>query len=229
MKIIAGNFKSNLNRHSTISFLENLDSRLDDDILKDREIFIFPATSSLVDNKYRHIQLGAQNCHYSDSGAFTGEISLIHLDEFNIKTILIAHSERRNLFGEGDDICAKKFDFFKERNFKIFYCIGESLEIRERGETLDFLKNQILKIDVSYKNLVIAYEPIWAIGSGLNANESQIKECISYIKTLSNAPVIYGGSVNENNASEIIGLSDGILVGSASLDVNKFYQIIKEQ
>ncbi|WP_181646807.1 triose-phosphate isomerase [Helicobacter sp. 16-1353] len=225
MKIIAGNFKSNLNRKSTIGFLKSLDSTLDN--ISNKEIYIFPATSSLVENNFKHIILGAQNAHYAESGAFTGEITLHHLEEFNIKTILIAHSERRNLFGESDEICATKFDFFKERDFRIFYCIGESLEVRESGKMLEFLDSQISKIDLDYQNLVLAYEPLWAIGTGRVAKAEQISEIYRFLKSRTNAPIIYGGSVNEKNASEILGICDGVLVGSASLKVESFYEIIK--
>lgn len=228
MKIIAGNFKSNLTRSATIEYLDALDSMLDSRACSGRGVYIFPSNSSLTQDNYKHITIGAQNCNDSTSGAFTGETSLLHLQEFKINTILIGHSERRNLFFENDEICARKFDYFKNENFKIFYCIGESLEIRESGKYLDFLKYQLGFIDTAYANLVIAYEPIWAIGTGLNASVEQIEECINYLKGISNTPIIYGGSVSEKNSSEILKISDGVLVGGASLDMNKFYQIIKE-
>lgn len=232
MKVIAGNFKSNLTRKASIDYLNALNSKLDSvfdsRICNDKDIYIFPSNTSLVQNNYKYITLGAQNCNDSKSGAFTGETSLLHLEEFDIKTILIGHSERRNLFFENDDICARKFDYFKSKNFKIFYCIGESLEVRTSKKYLDFLESQLKVIDVDYKNLIIAYEPIWAIGTGLNATLEQISECVSHLRNMSNAPIVYGGSVNENNSSDILKISDGVLVGSASLDINKFYQIIKE-
>lgn len=226
LKIIAGNFKSNLTRSDSIKYLAKLDSMLNDTICSSKDLYIFPSNTSLMKNNYKYITIGAQNCNDSDSGAFTGETSLIHLNEFNINTILVGHSERRNLFFENDSICARKFTYFKSNNFKIFYCIGESLEIRDSGKYLDFLKHQLSFIDTSFKNLVIAYEPIWAIGTGINASVEQIYECISYLKSISNAPIIYGGSVNENNANDILKISDGVLVGSASLAIDVFYEII---
>lgn len=237
MNIIAGNFKSNLDRTSTINYLQTLDKNLESqanscfskNIANDAKVFIFPAISSLVNNNYTNIEIGAQNCNPSINGAFTGEISLSHLNEFNIKTILIGHSERRNIFGESDEVCAKKFEFFKSHNFDIFYCIGEDIETLKNGNTIEFLKKQILNIDVKYENLIIAYEPIWAIGSGLNASLEQISKIMDYLKTFCDAPIIYGGSVNANNSSDILDVCDGILVGSASLDVDNFYKIIKEQ
>ena len=228
MKIIAGNFKSNLTRNASLQYLNKLDSKLDSRICDNKKIYIFPANPSLSQNHYKHITLGAQNCNDSISGAFTGETSLLHLEEFGIKTILIGHSERRNLFFENDEVCARKFDFFKNRDFEIFYCIGESLEVRKNNQYLNFLESQLKSIDTNYKNLIIAYEPIWAIGTGLNATMDEIGECMRFLRNLSNSPIIYGGSVNENNSSEILKISDGVLVGSASLDIEKFYQIIKE-
>lgn len=192
------------------------------------EIFIFPAQSSLLENNFKHVKIGAQNCHCANSGAFTGEISLKHLEEFSIDSILLAHSERRNLFNESDEICAKKFDFFKHCDFRIFYCIGENLEIRNNGLELEFLEKQLNFIDLNYPKLIIAYEPIWAIGTGINASLEQIKTCMKFLKSKTSAPIIYGGSVNASNAGEILAISDGVLVGSASLNANEFYKILKE-
>lgn len=226
MKIIAGNFKSNKNRNDTISYLQKLDSMLKAQT-SPHKIYIFPSISGIIENHFTHITLGTQNAHFAESGAFSGEITLLHLDEFHIKTILIGHSERRNIFNENDEIIAKKFDFFARKNFEIFLCIGENLDIRKSGTTKDFLKKQLEKIPLDYENLIIAYEPIWAIGTGENASLSQIKEVYDFLKTLCKKPIIYGGSVNENNAKDILEITDGVLVGNASLDAEKFNQIIR--
>lgn len=225
MKIIAGNFKSNKTRNETISYLNKLDSTLKPH--DSTKIYIFPSISSIVSNDFTHITLGTQNAHFATSGAFTGEITLTHLEEFRIKTILLGHSERRNLFNESDEIVAKKFDFFMKENFEIFFCIGENLAVREANQTKDFLKNQLSKINLNYNHLILAYEPIWAIGTGENASLEQIKEVYDFLKTLCKKPIIYGGSVNENNAKEILEITDGVLVGNASLEVEKFHQIIR--
>ena len=230
MKIIAGNFKSNKNRAETLKYLNELDSRLDSapkGILDSRQIYIFPAISSLAANDFAHLNLGTQNAYFAENGAFTGEISLLHLSEFDIKTILIGHSERRTLFNEGDEIVAKKFEFFAEQNFNIFLCVGENLAIRKSGKTKDFLRSQLEKIDLNYANLIIAYEPIWAIGTGQNASLEQISEVYEFLHEIAKKPILYGGSVNANNAKAILSATDGVLVGNASLEVEQFYQIIR--
>lgn len=262
MKIIAGNFKSNLTRGETLAYLRDLDKKLESlggdsadstkgadstesrvessvvstdsapqDSAKtarfyDNKIYIFPATSSLSENNYKHITLGAQNCHNAVSGAFTGEITLSHLEEFGIRAVLVGHSERREFFGESDEICAQKFKFFKNKGLEVFYCIGEGFSVREKGETMEFLKAQLSHIDLNYERLIIAYEPLWAIGTGLSASTEQISEIVESVRALTNAPILYGGSVNADNASEILRVADGVLVGSASLATEKFYPII---
>lgn len=229
MKIIAGNFKSNKNRSNTIAYLKDLDSRLESARggTDSRKVYIFPALSSMVENNFANITLGAQNAHFAESGAFTGEITLLHLQEFNIRTILVGHSERRNLFGESDEIIAKKFDFFARENFEIFLCVGENLAIRQSGKTKVFLDSQLQKIALDYEKLIIAYEPIWAIGTGQNANLEQIKEVYDFLQEKTKKPVLYGGSVNPSNAKDIIATTDGVLVGNASLDADNFNQIIR--
>ncbi|RDU57183.1 triose-phosphate isomerase [Helicobacter sp. MIT 00-7814] len=231
-KIIAANFKCNLTRAQTKSYVENLDSTLTGDFKTDSKakarVVVFPNQSALLENKFRTLTIGAQNAINAQNGAFTGEIGLEQLAEFGINTILIGHSERRSLFGENQKSVAQKFAFFKEQNFSIFYCIGESLEVRQNGKVAEFLQSQFEGIDVKYKNLIIAYEPIWAIGTGVSASLKEIQDTHEILRNLSSAPLLYGGSVNEKNAREILSLPnvDGVLVGSASLEREKFLQII---
>ena len=164
------------------------------------------------------------------NGAFTGEIGLDHLDEFSIKTILIGHSERRHILGESQEDIAKKFDFYKENGFKIVYCIGEPLEIREAGKDvmMEYISKQYEGIDTSYENLIIAYEPVWAIGTGLTPTLEDIADIHKELKEKSIAPLLYGGSVKVNNAKEILAIEnvDGALVGSAALVVEDFKTMI---
>lgn len=226
-KIIIANFKSNHTRKSTQEYLKELDK-------KDfsAKVYVLPTSASLCDNNYNKIQIGAQNAYPTINGAFSGEIGLEALREFDIKTILIGHSERRTLLGENQEFCAKKFDFFSKEGFEIIYCIGEDLVQRKEGfkKVEEFIESQFKGIDVNYKNLIIAYEPIWAIGTGISAELEQIKETHQMIKEKSSAPLLYGGSVNAKNAKEILELKevDGVLVGSAGLEVKNFYEIISQ-
>lgn len=227
-KIVAANFKTNLSRKDTKSYLDNLDTKL----LPSDNIYIFPSPVSLCENSFRHLKIGTQNAYPILSGAFTGEIGLNSLKELGITTILIGHSERRNILGESQELCAKKFDFFAKEGFEIIYCIGEDLSVRDRGfeEVKRFIKSEFENIPTSYNKLIIAYEPIWAIGTGRSANIDQIQQTHQFIKEISSAPLLYGGSVNEKNVAEILDIDevDGVLVGSASLDIDNFCEIIQK-
>jgi len=227
-KIVAANFKTNLTRLQTGEYLGELENLIEE--VEGVEVLVFPATSSLVAHKGKAV-VGAQNAYPAQSGAYTGEIGLVHLEEFGIKTILIGHSERREILKESQIDVAKKFDFFKQQGFRIIYCIGESLSVKEKGEdaVIEYLSSQLEGIDTSYANLVIAYEPIWAIGTGLTPTLQEIESLHKKLKTLADVPLLYGGSVKPNNAKEIMALDavDGVLVGSASLKVEDFVEIIK--
>ena len=223
MQIVAANFKMHKTRKETIEYLKEL-KKIDFDISK---VAVFPPFTALVEDKL----IGAQNAYPEVNGAFTGEIGLEQLNEFNIKRILIGHSERRHILGESQEFIAKKFEFFKEHNFEIFYCVGEPLEIRKQGlsAVVDYIKNQFIGIDLNYDKLIIAYEPVWAIGTGVSATAKEIKETHAEIRKLTNRPILYGGSVKLNNIKEILSIEnvDGVLVGSASLDVEVFKKMIK--
>lgn len=222
--IIAANFKTNLTRAATLKYLEQLEAFIDKNSIK-QEVLVFPATSSLVSHK-GSVKLGTQNAYFTTNGAFTGEIGYEQLQEFEIKTILIGHSERRHILGETQEIIVKKFNFYKELGFKIVYCVGEPLNIRESGNDamMEYISQQYEGIDTAYENLIIAYEPVWAIGSGLTPTADDIEAVHKELKTKSIAPLLYGGSVKVNNAKEILELEnvDGILVGGASLYVEHF-------
>ena len=178
------------------------------------------------------IVIGAQNAYPIEKGAVTGEIGLEQLKEFEIKTILIGHSERRDLLNESQEFIAKKFNFFKEQGFRIIYCIGEPLEVREQGieKLFEYLFSQFEGIDVCYENLIVAYEPIWAIGTGVSAKVEDIKQVHDGLKKEFNVPLLYGGSVKVENIEAIstIDSVDGVLVGSASLEAKNFASLIKK-
>ncbi|MBN2781636.1 MAG: triose-phosphate isomerase [Campylobacterales bacterium] len=227
--IIAANLKTNFTRKKTKEYINELEQFLDGNSVSE-DVLVFPTSSSL-DSYDGKVVVGAQNSYPTQNGAFTGEIGLEQLEEFGIKTILIGHSERRHVLGESQEFIAEKFDFFKSHGFKIVYCVGEPLEIREAGKEImmDYISNQYEGIDVDYENLVIAYEPVWAIGTGLTPTLEDIADIHKNLKDISKAPLLYGGSVKVANAKDVLSIDnvDGILVGSAALKVNDFISMIK--
>ncbi len=226
--IIAANLKTNLTRKKTIDYIKQLNSFVQKNNIS-QEILVFPAMSSLNSHD-GDIILGVQNAYATENGAFTGEIGLEQLEEFSIKTILIGHSERRHILGETQEEIVRKFNYYKELGFKIVYCVGEPLEMREagKGEMMKYISSQYEGIDTEYENLIIAYEPVWAIGTGLTPTLEDIKNIHTDLKIKSSAPLLYGGSVKVTNAKEVLALEnvDGILVGSAALYVEHFCTMI---
>lgn len=222
--IIAANFKTNLTRKKTLEHLEVLESSLNEKNIS-QEVLVFPATSSLNTHEGK-VTVGVQNAYATINGAFTGEIGYEQLEEFAIKTILIGHSERRHVLGETQEELVKKFNFYKELGFRIVYCVGEPLEIREAGNEpmMEYISAQYEGIDTSYDNLVIAYEPVWAIGTGLTPTLRDIELLHLTLKQKSKAPLLYGGSVKVANVEEVLSIDnvDGVLVGGASLVAQDF-------
>ncbi|MBN2767993.1 MAG: triose-phosphate isomerase [Campylobacterales bacterium] len=225
--IFAANFKTNHTRASTKEYVDTLLTKKS--LFQNERLYIFPPLSALQKCE-SDIKIGAQNAYMIQSGAFTGEVGLEQLDEFDINTLIIGHSERRELLGESQTMVAQKFQFFKEHNFEIIYCIGEPLEVRENGEdhVLEYLSTQLEGIDTNYDKIMIAYEPIWAIGTGKSATIAEITSIHNALRKLTQAPLLYGGSVNLENIREIIQIDNvnGVLVGSASLDAKKFLELI---
>ena len=227
--IIAANLKTNLTRVETNKYLEEVQSFLTSKKIT-QEVLVFPAMSSL-DKNDTSIVIGAQNAYATKNGAFTGEIGLVHLEEFAIKTILIGHSERRHILGETQKELVVKFNYYKDLGFKIVYCVGEPLAKREAGrdEMMEYIATQYEGIDTEYENLIIAYEPVWAIGTGLTPSLEDIQDMHTALKTKSSAPLLYGGSVKVTNAKEVLALKnvDGVLVGSAALYGEHFCSMIE--
>jgi len=225
--IISANFKTYKNRKETKDYLMKLEENISK---SSQQIIIFPPITSLREST-ENIIVGTQNCYPVQNGAFTGEIGLSQLDEFHIKTILIGHSERRTVLNENQIDISSKFDFFSKEDFKIIYCIGETLETRQKGETelFKFLESQFIGINLEYKNIIIAYEPIWAIGTGITPTPEEINSTLKWIKYFTKRDVIYGGSVKTSNIEDILSLEycDGVLVGSASLNVDDFSEMIQ--
>ena len=226
--IFAANFKTNHTRKSTEHYIQELNEKLGAKKPEDK-VYIFPPSTAL-ESYEGDFTVGTQNAYPAHNGAYTGEIGLEQLDEFDIKTILIGHSERREHLGESQEKVAEKFTFFKEQGFEIIYCIGEPLEIREKGfdAVMQYLLAQFDGIDITYDNFIVAYEPIWAIGTGRSATVEEISSTHRALKKAINGkPLLYGGSAKPANIKEISSIDgvDGVLVGSASLDAGNFSEM----
>ena len=204
-----------------------------DIVLCPSHVFIPQVAKNIAGTK---ILLGAQNCFAAKEGAYTGEISPYMLKEFACKYVIIGHSERRQLFKEDNELVARKFSVVYDAGLLPILCIGETKEQRERGETLEVVRQQLYavldKIDTSvFNTAIIAYEPVWAIGTGLSATPKQAQEVHGYIRALVAADVriLYGGSVKAENASEIFKQPDidGGLIGGASLNADEFVKICR--
>ena len=226
--IYAANFKTNHTRQTTKNYIKELQEKIATKKTED-SVYIFPPSTAL-DRFEGDFTVGTQNAYPAKNGAYTGEIGIEQLEEFAIKTILIGHSERREILGESQEIVAAKFSYFKEQGFEIIYCIGEPLEVREQGDSavMEYLLAQFEGIDTSYENLIIAYEPIWAIGTGRSATVEEIASTHAALKKTIQKPLLYGGSAKPANIKEITSIRgvDGVLVGSASLDAGSFSEMI---
>lgn len=227
--IYAANFKTNHTRKSTSEYIETLNHRLQEKRSEDK-VYIFPPVTAL-DSYDGDFVVGVQNAYPTHHGAFTGEIGVQQLEEFGIQTILIGHSERREIIPETQQDIVEKFHFFQTQGFEILYCIGEPLAIREQGfeAVMAYLLAQFEGIDIGYEKLTVAYEPIWAIGTGRAATVEEIATTHEALKkVLGETPLLYGGSVNLENSQEITAISgvDGVLVGSASLDAEGFSKMV---
>lgn len=204
---------------------------------QDREVVLcVPFTDLHVLSRNLHgarVRLGAQNVHWEESGAYTGEISAPMLDEIGVRYVVVGHSERRQYFGETDHTVNLRLKAAQRQGLTPILCVGETKKQRDAGETESLISTQIEKdlVDVDQSNLVIAYEPIWAIGTGETCEVNEANRVIGLIrKQLDNkhVPIQYGGSVKPNNIDEIMAQPeiDGVLVGGASLDADGFARIV---
>ena len=200
---------------------------------------LFHISSLLKDSK---IMMGAQNVYWKENGAYTGEISSGMVNNSGATWVIVGHSERRHLFGETDDMILKKIRSVLNEGMKPIFCVGETLEQRNQNEIEDTLKQQLTTVfdtltSDEIENLVIAYEPVWAIGTGINAEPEHIKEAHQMIRQIVSSiqseygdkiQILYGGSVNSANTDSILSINevDGFLVGGASLKVEEFFKII---
>jgi triosephosphate isomerase (TIM) len=232
--IIAGNWKMHKTVKEAVNFLKKLNKIMDKP--SNVEIIICPSYTCLSDavKESGEVDIGAQNIHFEKEGAFTGEISADMLKETGIKYVIIGHSERRQYYNETDETVNLKIKTALANNIKPIVCVGERLEQRKSNKTKEIISKQIKKglegIDVN--KLIIAYEPCWAIGSGLTATKEQAEEVHSLIRSLINSdkvPILYGGSVKPENSKDLLSQPNinGALIGGASLNPTKFNQIIE--
>jgi triosephosphate isomerase len=244
--LFAGNWKMNKTLKETEEYFNKFLKKLSEIDFSDREIMIAPPFTVLAYSqnfiKNSPLKLGAQNACWEERGAFTGEISPVMLKEFGIEYVILGHSERRHLFGESDKLIAKRVEGVYKFGLTPILCVGETLEERNKGKTFEVVERQLLEGLSNIKNIkgdkmVIAYEPVWAIGTGINATPDQAEEVQSFIreklKSLYSEEVsmqiriLYGGSVTPDNIQDLMKKPniDGVLVGSASLDPEKFFKI----
>ena len=244
-KVIAGNWKMNMLPNEAIDFIQELTPLVED--TEAEVILCVPYTDlfySLLAAQKTKIKIGAQNMHYEEKGAYTGEISAQMLKSIGVEYVIIGHSERRQYFAETDETVNKKIKSALAHGLKPIVCVGETLEQREAGETEKVVTNQIAKafegIEASdLEKIIVAYEPIWAIGTGktatkedANATIMQIRKKLAEIYGQNEAEGViiqYGGSVKSSNAKELFEMSDidGGLVGGASLKAEEFSKIVK--
>ena len=242
-KIVAANWKMNMTQAESAAFVETLVRELAG--AKEVEVVIVPPFTALAKvsealGASENIKLGAQNMYWEKGGAFTGEISAAMLRELFVRYVVLGHSERRQLFGETDEIVNRKVRAAHEAALRPIVCVGETLEERERGEVEKILGSQLRGslADLSAKELnetVIAYEPVWAIGTGKTATPDDAAQVHSLIRyelgrngVTGRVPILYGGSVNKGNVLSLLAREelDGVLVGGASLDADDWAELV---
>ncbi len=239
--IVAGNWKMNKTPIEGTSFINDVIGNLSK--IENVDVVFCPPFTGLNNvNVNPPYYLGAQNCYYKDDGAFTGEVSLDMLQDCNVHYVIVGHSERRHIFNEDNKLIGKKILKVINSGIKPIFCIGETIDEMNSGKTYDVIEQQLakgLENIKSLNNIIIAYEPVWAIGTGLTASDEKIDEMHSFIRRIINnlfkeensdkIPILYGGSVNSGNADKLISINgvNGFLIGGASLDVVKFTDIVK--
>ncbi len=248
--IISANWKMHNNHFEAIQSVQKLSYLIGKDDVAAVDVVIHPpftdirSIQTLIEADELHYALGAQNCHWEDKGAFTGEVSPVFLAKLGVRYVICGHSERRELFGETDDVVAKKVEAIQRHGMTPIMCVGETLEQREAGETESTVLAQLRAALTGRPNdkiasMVIAYEPIWAIGTGrtATADDAQtvcnaIRNCVGEIAGAVAAAAVrlqYGGSVKAANIAELMTKPDidGALVGGASLDPDEFARIVQ--
>ena len=245
--VVAGNWKMNVTLPEGQSFISDLKKYLAENKPRQVEVMIFPTFPLLPvllhEAESSGIIIGAQNCHHEAKGAFTGEVSAAIIRSSGVKWVIAGHSERRKYFNEGNDLLASKIDMAFHYGLNVVYCCGETIEERKAGNHKEIIRKQISEglfhlTSEDLKNLIIAYEPVWAIGTGETASPAQAQEMHEFIRglirekygeeTAEEIHILYGGSVKPENAGELFSRKDidGGLIGGASLKTEDFTQII---
>lgn len=243
--IVAGNWKMNNDLAETSELLTHLKMQLVKEPTAD--VYVAPPFTSLYHAfqtlKDTPVKVAAQNMHFEKNGAYTGEVSAQMLQSTGVNTVILGHSERRAYFNETDEILAKKVSAAVDCGLTVIFCFGEELKDRKADKHFDVVKNQLEKgifhlPEEAWKNVILAYEPVWAIGTGETASPDQAQEVHAYIRklltekygeeTASEVSILYGGSVKPDNAKEIFGKEDvdGGLIGGASLKAVDFLAIV---
>ena len=243
-KVVAGNWKMNLSLQSAQQLVADLQASLDGAHCK---VIIAPPAcylGSLIDACGEHISLAAQNCHDKQEGAYTGEVSAMMLESMGVAYCLVGHSERREYFCEGNAWLAEKVNALIAKGIHPIYCFGEQLDERKSNRHFEVVEQQIREglfhlADADFSNVILAYEPVWAIGTGETATSEQAQEMHAFIRNLvqkqygqamaDRTTILYGGSCKPSNAEELFAQPDvdGGLIGGAALQASDFIQIIR--
>jgi triosephosphate isomerase len=246
--IVAGNWKMNTTLSEAVALAENIVRQLNIARLDKADVILAPPfthlyrISEIIANKHK-LHLGGQNCHQEASGAYPGEVSASMLRSLGASYVILGHSERRQYFGEDDVLIAQKVRAALENNLRPIYCLGEKLEERESGQHFSVVSRQLQTAlfdleEADFRRLVLAYEPVWAIGTGKTASPAQAQEVHAFLReliakrygaaTAENTSILYGGSCKPDNAAELFDQPDidGGLIGGASLKAEDFLAIV---
>jgi triosephosphate isomerase len=245
--IVVGNWKMNLNREEGIKLVEEVISLVSSEnnvevVFSPSFLYLHKVNKMCANDNL--LQTASQNISHNESGAFTGEVSAQMVNSLNVKYTILGHSERREYFNETNIELKQKVDLSLKNNLKIIFCCGESLNQRESGVHFDWIKQQLTEsvfhlTEKEFEKVVIAYEPIWAIGTGVTASSDQAEEIHQFVRNViaekyneniaENTSILYGGSCNPTNAKELFSKKniDGGLIGGASLNAENFTRIIK--
>lgn len=248
-KIVAGNWKMNMDYTSGVSLFSEIINMIKDEVRGDQEVIVCPPFIHLhsltqLANQHAKISIGAQNCHQADAGAYTGEVSAAMIKSIGGEYVILGHSERRQYFAESNEQLAKKTDVVLKNGLKPIFCIGETLEERNSNIHFDVIKRQLAEgvfhlTAEDFASVVLAYEPVWAIGTGVTASPEQAQEVHAFIRKeiegrygdaiADNTTILYGGSCNPSNAPDLFSQKDidGGLIGGASLKSRDFTEIVK--